>query len=108
MNRKKGKRAGREWSSVRLEVTSVDYNMVRYLDEGVYRVKKLIGHKGDLSMIIKSVYRGVTVSVHHVIVDRRGSVKHIGLKGILGWDPGRPELLEFRDNKGRPREWRIR
>ncbi len=78
-------------------VSSVDYNMVRYLDEDVRKVKKLVGRKGDLSMIIKSVYRGVTVSVHHVIVDRSESVKHIGLKGVLGWYPERPGMLEFKD-----------
>ena len=98
----------RPWMRLEERITSVDYNMVRYLDDGVRVVKKLVGYRGDLSMIIKSIDKGVTVSVHHIVVDRSGLVKHIGLKGVLGWDPGRPGLLEFRDKRGRPREWRVR
>ena len=38
-------------------------------------------------MIIKSVYKGIAVLFHYVIVDKKGRAKHLGLKDVLGWDP---------------------
>lgn len=84
-------------------VTSVDYvvspNLERALARG--RVRKALGRYGDVSLILKAVWRGETQTVLHVVISRAGMVTHIGVKGIRGWDPLNPSRVEL------PREWVI-
>ena len=40
---------------------------------------------GDVSIIAKPRRGGRTISVHHIVIDRKGGIAHYGVKGLRGW-----------------------
>jgi len=40
---------------------------------------------GDVSFIAKPRRGGRTISVHHIVIDKKGGIAHYGVKGLRGW-----------------------
>ncbi len=81
------------------EVTSVDEVSVSKLRRAVERrsVKLLLGGLGDLSLVLRTHYRGDTLMVLHLVIDRNQRViKHYGILGFKGWSLDDPGLIEFK------------
>ncbi|WP_131159366.1 hypothetical protein [Aeropyrum pernix] len=86
------------WLLRNVRVSSVDEVSVAKLRKALARssVKPLIGGLGDLSLVLRTHYKGETLMVLHLVIGRRANIKHYGILGLKGWNPSEPELTEFR------------
>jgi hypothetical protein len=89
----------RRWALVRVDFVDdiVSPNLERALRRG--SVRKVLGRYGDISLIIKTIKQGRTEVVMHIVVNRQAVVRHMGIKGVRGWDPLNPSKVSL------PKEW---
>ena len=127
--RKKGKRARDSgprlrYRSLAEEVEKVSRTSselgeyaVKWLDEalealrrGAYRkaeklIRRILRH-GQASMVGRRRDRsGGTVFVDHLVVNSRGRVRHYGVHGVKGWNPEKPEEVQFKNKRSEDMEW---
>ncbi len=91
--------------------------VVKWLDEALdvlrrgarKKAQKLIRRvlrRGQASMLGKRKDRaGKTVFTDHLVVNGRGRVRHYGIHGVKGWNPERPEEVQFKNKRGEDLEY---
>ncbi|MEB3807074.1 MAG: hypothetical protein GSR73_06130 [Desulfurococcales archaeon] len=60
----------------------------------------VLGAFGDVSLIVKPRLGGRTVGLHHLVIGRRGEIKHYGIKGLRGWSGRGEGDIQFYNRRG--------
>lgn len=91
--------------------------IVKWLDEALEasrrgaeaRARRLIRRvlrRGHASMLGKRKDKaGKTVFTDHLVVNGRGRIRHYGIHGIQGWNPERPDEVQFKNKRGEDLEY---
>jgi|GEM_PF-5526392 len=117
------KRKPKKHSSIDVEV--VKNNLVyiaKYVEEALEILRKprlSCDDKKKLKKLVKRIFRrahasliglvknssGKTIMVDHLVVDKKGIIKHYGIHGLRGHNPRKPEQVQFKNKHGKPVEY---
>ncbi len=118
-----GRRSGKH-RDIDIEVVKSDYQyIIRYLEEALEilsrrrltsrdkrRVKRLIrrvvrrAHASLIGLVRDSV-KDKTVMVNHLVVDKKGRIRHYGIHGLRGHSLEKPDQVQFMNKYGEPVEY---
>ncbi len=68
------------------------------------KLRRLI-RKAHASLIGIAKKGGLTEFVDHLVVNKKGSIRHYGIHGVRGHRPDKPGEVQFKDKNGRPVEY---
>jgi len=112
-----------KYKDIDVEVVRSDYQyIIKYLEEAleILNKEKLTSEdKRKLKKLIKRVLRRAhasliglvkdrsnrTILVDHIVANKRGVIKHYGIHGLRGYDPSKPDEVQFRNKHGEPVEY---
>jgi len=117
------KRKPKKHSSIDVEVVKNNLvYIVKYVEEALEILRKprlSCDDKKELKKLVKRIFRkahasliglvknssGKTIIVDHLVVDKKGVIKHYGIHGLRGHNPREPEQVQFKDKHGKPIEY---